>query len=402
MGRRDNGEGSFNEMKSGSLRYRKTAKIEGTVYKLQVTGRTKAECKAKMKALEDSKKMNITVAGNTITLAELCKKHLQYQIQQKIKVRPKTIDRDECTIRNQIEKYDIGTFQAQSICPYEISEHIDILLMQNSHSTAIKAYNIINSTYRWAILHKILFENPCATVHDSIVAKMKKKEAKKRYYGQVSVLSKREVEILKKEALKTDDEGNYLYNGLGLMTIFTLEVGIRGGETCALRWKDYHSDTKSMDISRSRSVAKNRPDGGSHYLPFDDVLKNYKRRELLLSDEAVDMIEKAKRTRGKVMPDDYIFINSNGNPYNSSTFSKRINTIYSNCGFSDSYITGTHILRRTFATNKYEEGADVESIAAYIGDSVQTVNEKYINHCNNVLVEGRVKNLVPLPNNKRK
>lgn len=47
------------------------------------------------------------------------------------------------------------------------------------------------------------------------------------------------------------------------------------------------------------------------------------------------------------MPDDYIFINSNGNPYNSSTFSKRINTIYSNCGFSDSYITGTHILRRT-------------------------------------------------------
>ena len=41
-------------------------------------------------------------------------------------------------------------------------------------------------------------------------------------------------------------------------------------------------------------------------------------------------------------------------------------------------ISGAHILRRTFATNMYNQGAPVKNIASYIGDLESTTSQYYI------------------------
>jgi len=56
----------------------------------------------------------------------------------------------------------------------------------------------------------------------------------------------------------------------------------------------------------------------------------------------------------------------------------RVKTIYDHAGISSEEVRGLHILRRTFATNKYRAGWDSAKIAAYIGDLESTVKKYYI------------------------
>lgn len=74
----------------------------------------------------------------------------------------------------------------------------------------------------------------------------------------------------------------------------------------------------------------------------------------------------------------------------------RISTIFCNAGLSD-LSSGLHIFRRTFASRWYEKGVRTKEIAAYIGDLESTTEKYYIAVRKKRVVEGKVLQIVELP-----
>ena len=81
----------------------------------------------------------------------------------------------------------------------------------------------------------------------------------------------------------------------------------------------------------------------------------------------------------------------------TSNMEHRLKTIMKNAGLSH-IKGGCHILRKTFATNKYEDGWRVEEIAAYIGDLESTVRKYYIAIRKKMVKDGKITNVVKIPN----
>ena len=67
-----------------------------------------------------------------------------------------------------------------------------------------------------------------------------------------------------------------------------------------------------------------------------------------------------------------------------------------NAGLSD-IKGGCHILRKTFATNKYREGWRVEQIAAYLGDIEYTIRRYYLSMQHKEVHDGKVRRVVKIP-----
>ena len=118
-------------------------------------------------------------------------------------------------------------------------------------------------------------------------------------------------------------------------------------------------------------------------------------RLLQLTDEAVNDLDSIrKRMPGK--PGDLICRTKYGNPYTATMMEHCMATIYKHLSF-DEQISGLHILRRTFATRMYENGAGVKEIAAYIGDLESTTMQYYIAARKKITVGTGTKQIVPLP-----
>lgn len=71
-------------------------------------------------------------------------------------------------------------------------------------------------------------------------------------------------------------------------------------------------------------------------------------------------------------------------------------TIFHNAGL-DGLSGGLHIFRRTFVARMYEKGMRTKEIAAYIGDLESTTEKYYIAVRKKRLVEGKVQQVVELP-----
>ena len=103
------GNGTFIERKDGSFIYRKSQGLNpnGKRKYISVVGETKAVCVKRMKEKEETLKRQrkmFSLSGID-TVEELCQRHLEYQVQNK-ELKPKSIDRREDTIRNQIDARD--------------------------------------------------------------------------------------------------------------------------------------------------------------------------------------------------------------------------------------------------------------------------------------------------------
>lgn len=86
-------------------------------------------------------------------------------------------------------------------------------------------------------------------------------------------------------------------------------------------------------------------------------------------------------------------------PSNPSNYDRNIREFYKEVGLPAD-ISGAHILRRTLATKMHNDGCGLEDIAAYLGDTPETVLKHYISLAKKVVMEGKTLNVVALPQNK--
>ena len=158
----------------------------------------------------------------------------------------------------------------------------------------------------------------------------------------------------------------------GVYGLLLLHTGMRVGELLALRWGDVDFVSKTINITKSRSMTKNRSEDKkeSNYIMYEGTTKNEKARKIEMTEAALLDLK--------------------------AIYSSRMETIYQNAGLTH-LKGGVHILRKTFATEMYENGARVKEIAAYIGDLESTTQRYYIAIRKKKQINGREEHIVALP-----
>lgn len=203
--RNPNGEGNWTELKNGyKFKRQYGVKADGKPNIIVVTGRTQRECRKKMD--EAIRNQNGYILDNDscakLTLTELCMRHLDDKKSEDDSLKNGSISSEKSTIHNQIEKYPIGQRQIVSIRPSDIRQHIeDLIKAKSKHSKKEKklsisriekAYDVINSAFKWAIAQGYLSYNPCVAVHEKITLRKKSLKSKRMSSQPIKILSPEE------------------------------------------------------------------------------------------------------------------------------------------------------------------------------------------------------------------
>lgn len=408
--RAKNGAGCMKkDKKTGRYRFQKQFghNPDGRPRLLVVTGKTEKECRKKMEAKMEIAKappLNANLCKK-MTLTDLCYRHFKAHLAEEDRLKPKSADRRESTIRNQVEKYPIGNLQVSSITSFDVDSHIEDLIKAKklSVSSIQKAYDVINSAYKWAISQQLLRYNPCTAVHDKITHRFTNIEAKRSTVEEIRVLSSEEIVVFKNEANKLCRNGKPKYR-IGLAAQLLLATGLRVGELCALLWSDWDRDAHTLSITKTRFTAKDRnaAAGETVYKAMEGIVKNCHWREISLSPEAEELLTKIFAISGKTSPEDYIVLNRSFNPTCPTRFINALNLLFRNSGLSEDIvihedISGAHIFRRTCATLMADAGIPTLKIAAYLGDLESTIIKHYIATSKKIKVGNKTKNIVPYP-----
>ena len=184
----------------------------------------------------------------------------------------------------------------------------------------------------------------------------------------------------------------------GLSILLLLYTGIRIGELCALRWSDWSRKTNTINILKTRNIAKNRKSKGKGdtYIPNENEVKNLHSRTIKLSDKAVEVLSFMYELSPQRDLDSYILFNKLLKPTNPSNYDTNINKLYRELEVPKD-VTGAHILRRTCATSMYNDGCRIEEIAAYLGDTPETILKHYVSLTKRIVADGEILNVVELP-----
>lgn len=394
-----NGAGHFKKNEKGVWEGRKMVgrTPKGNPKIVVATGRTQKECENKLKFKEEEWKRSMLDGARIkkMTVAELCMKHFCHDNNSKGSRLKKSTskDRRETTIRNQIDGSSLGMLQVGSVTPENIWEFINDLFEKKSNikgkenellsvSTIKKAYDVVNAAYNWAVRMGYLKENPCDKYGKEIIGDLKAREdIKDANVLKIKVFSETQWSDFEKTCqIRNKNNGELKYPN-GKYAIFLKETGMRIGELCALRFHDIEVENgiTMVLIESTRNVSRNRNKSGIgdiEYQAYEDMTKNAKARRIALSVKAAESWEEIKLLRPNAGDDDYVVVNRRGNPTTPDKLLKCFNTIYKAAGLKD--ITGAHILRRMYATEKYREGKSIDAIAAYIGDTPETVRKHYV------------------------
>ncbi len=399
--RNSKGQGSFKINSDGTITHRKGVgyKPNGKRKTLTITAANKTACIREMKKKEAE--WNRQKAASHIhlndTIINLCYNHLKYQVENDA-LKHKSIDRRECTIENQIRGYDLGDMQVQAVSPVEIETHVNALIAEKrvGGSSIAKAIDVLNAAFEWSVRRGDLEKNPVHAVKPELKKKISKISQKGANEADVAVLSEEEMDLLVKEASSAHKNGKPRYPA-GDYCLLLLFTGMRVGEMIALRWKDW--DESVLIIEKSISMAKNRnkkKDEENNFIPFEGSTKNQKARIIQLTDEAKWILQRIKGSRDSAEPNEFISTTRTGRLNTASNLEHRLKLILKNAGVQD-INGGLHILRKTFATRMYENGARVEEIAAYIGDLESTTRKYYIAIRKKVKTDSEMRQVVKLP-----
>lgn len=404
--RNPKGMGSFTENPDGSITHRKHVgyKSDGHRKVITVTASSKSACIKEMKRKEQIWKEQEELKNITPnkTVEELCTLHLQYQIEQN-ELKPKSIDRRENTI-NQIGRYPFGKLQHLEVRVSDVDDFIGMLINQNklSASSIEKIVDVLNAAYNWALVRGELKTNPVMPIKPTLKKRIKKMEMRTSTESDVDVLSIEEQERFEKTARKINTKTGEPVYPAGVYGLLLLHTGMRVGESLALRWRDVDFVHGTLNIDKNRSMAKNRSrkENENKYVMHEGTTKNEKARKIELTPEALEDLRVIKSRQPNAIEDDFVIITQTGQPNTTTNIEHRMETIYRNAGLTH-LKGGVHILRKTFSTVMYENGARVKEIAAYIGDLETTVERYYIAIRKKRTINGKEEHIVTLPKSIR-
>ena len=173
-------------------------------------------------------------------------------------------------------------------------------------------------------------------------------------------------------------------------------TGLRIGELCALSWPDFSPDRDYFDISfilerLSKKWVKDhseytqvpiigaKPDASTALYLGPPKTESGKRR-IHMSEQAISAfydIELQQKEWGLYKPDGFVFLQSNGNPYEPDGYRKLYKDVLRQAGVTYQKF---HTLRHTFATRAFELQFDIPTLAEILGHAQKSTTENMYGH----------------------
>jgi integrase len=373
--RADKGDGSIYQTKDGN--WRGKLKPEGSNKTKYFFGKTRADVKNRMKEFRREAEKYGYIGSQKRCVRDFMDDWL-YNIKY-YELKPKSFDRLECTLQNQVYKH-IGEVHFSQLTSADIQNLIHQLVDEGlSYSSIKKTYESLNACFKWGMSQEPprVVKNPCVGVS---LPEKAKKQNKKSESNKVRYFNDEEVDLIYRNSTAEYSDGKPIYR-LGYSVIVLLHTGLRIGEFAGLKWENVNFAKKMITVSESTVVVKNRDKDGKAVesgsrmtvLRQDDVKTERGERTVPLSKKAVDAFLELKKITGDY---EYVLTTGNGNPYLPISFDSMFRKILLRSGIKP---CGVHVCRHTFASMLFKKGVDVKTVSELLGHAdVSTTYNIYI------------------------
>lgn len=240
-----------------------------------------------------------------------------------------------------------------------------------SRNTLRAVYQFLNSAYRFFVSNQICELNPAA-----VVQKPKSMQPDAKTFQEWDILTL--IEYLDKQAqeqpelpdIKAIKDKAYAF-GFWL----ALNMGLRVGEVCGLRWRDVSKTNMTLTISGT--VVKQR---GKRVLRQDST-KAKRTRNIAITEHQMSLIMTYRAWLKSVMPDlnaSSPMVTTDGTYLNP----KQLSNAFSNLARKLKLEPGAkfHMLRHTHASLQLASGTDVVTLAERLGHGSSTTTLRFYAH----------------------
>lgn len=233
----------------------------------------------------------------------------------------------------------LSNMPVKNISYIHLAAVLNALLEEYSTSTVNYTIQVLKILFNRAIDYDVITDSPARKVK-----LMRDKRTEKR-----KALNDRRYRMLLKKLHPLDDYKQ------GVIFI-ACKTGMRYGEIMGLTWDCYNPRKRTLTINKQYTP-----------LGFSPVKNKYGNRTIPITKDTVEFLN-TYRSELKAIPiDNRIFSKS----YCSSKINNALKKL-TGCGFS------IHSLRHTYATRLLANGVDIKTVAALLGDTVETVINNYI------------------------
>ena len=193
--------------------------------------RKESEIRAELKTVG-----NETLCTAMLNWLELCKQH---------EVKLSSYDRLCITFNSQVKKMTIADRPWKKIKTDDLQQAVNALIPCGySWSTIKKAYDMLNAFYTFQTRRGYLTRNPMEQ------CKMPAHENILRQEKEIVYMSEQQVREFCREALSYAYGSSKLKYRYGPAFVFLIYTGLRIGELCALQWKDFDLEKRTVSIIR--------------------------------------------------------------------------------------------------------------------------------------------------------
>lgn len=181
----------------------------------------------------------------------------------------------------------------------------------------------------------------------------------------------------------------WLFKDVSLLNagiILALYSGMRLGEVCAARWKNYSFQRGCLyveeTVRRVSNFQEHAEYGKKTSLVFSEAKTSASRRTLYFPDVLQDLValqyERFEKTTGRApAPNDFIIFNSAGGLMDPDNLSHYFGDVLHGLGLKH---IKYHALRHTFASRSVENGIDVATVSGILGHADVTTTTHYYLH----------------------
>lgn len=379
--KRANGEGSITKRHDGIWMARYT--FNGKRH--SIYAKTRKEVQKELNKILADVNQGIFVEPNNITLYEWLIKWLDTYANKTIKIT--TYSAYKGYIEGHILPH-IGNIRLQEIKPILLQNFFNMKEKEGrldgkkgglSPKTLRNILNMLNGAFDKATVLDLLHSNPASSV-----------ELSKRKKPQIRALSEREQAKLVKHVLESDEPCD-------TAILFSLLTGTRSGEVCGLFWSDFTRDFSMVRIERTLirvTLPKPAEDGSKTEIRLLEPKTENSIRDIPITIELADImnthkedIKAFKKYKGEIFSeDDFVFLNTAGNPCEPSYIGRRLRKIYKKLNIEKANF---QTLRHTFATRAVERGMKPHTLSKLMGHyETSFTMDTYVHSDKDNLIEG--------------
>lgn len=315
------GDGVLVYTSNGKILYRKSIPVDGDYKRLAVTGRTLKECFDAMQKKEAEIQAGLQSASNQ-PLAVAIDEWLRLYKQPEVK--PSSYGRLCITFDSQIKRMTIAGKPWKKIKTDDLQQAINALITCGySWSTIKKAYDMLNAFYTFQTRRGYLTHNPME------LCRMPARENLLKQEKNIVYMSERQIQAFSNEALSYAYGSSKLKYRYGPAFVFLIYTGLRIGELCALQWKDFDLEKRTVSITKNLMEIYNRDYGAgrekaAQYTTKISTTKTRSTRIVPLNQKALIAYELMQQAAPYKDPDDYVLCTARRKPATPRQMERRL------------------------------------------------------------------------------